>query len=275
MPDFKNNRYVVRLTKLFRRIASLQVPLYSSQASYFIILSAFPLLVLVLTLVRFTGLDVQSLSDLVEGILPAALRPMAEKFIITTYYTATGAVMSVSAVTALWSAGRGVYALMNGLNAAYEVQETRSFLHTRLVCLLSTFVFLAVVLLTLVLQVFGNTILGFLRNMDGLLFRFLTEVVDLRFFLLLVLQTAVFTALYTALPNRKKRISQGIPGALLSSIGWLVFSDLFSIYVGYLSDFITFFGSVYALALSMLWLYFCICILFYGAALNHWLADRS
>ena len=273
--DIKNNKHIARLRRLGGRVASLEVPLYASHACYFIVLAVFPLLVLVLSLVRYTGLDVQYLTDLVSGVLPAALRPMAENFIVTTYYTSSGAMLSVSAVTALWSAGRSVLALMNGMNATYEVQETRGFLHTRLLSVWYTFGFVAVLLLTLVLQVFGNHILAFLQTMDGTLFRFLTEVVDLRFFLLLVLQTGLFTAMYTVLPNRKNKLLQSVPGALLSSIGWLVFSDLFSIYVGYLSDYITFFGSVYAVALSMLWLYFCMCILFYGAVLNHWLEDRT
>lgn len=273
--NFKNNRYITRARYLSGRIASLQVPLYASHACYFVVLSAFPLLVLVLSLIRFTGLDVQYLSNLVSGVLPAALRPMAEDLIVTTYYTSTGAVLSVSAVTALWSAGRGIFALMNGMNAAYEVKETRGHLHTRLLSMWYTFGFLAVLLLTLVLQVFGNTILNFLQTMDGMLFKFLTEVVDLRFFLLLVLQTGLFTAMYTVLPNRKNRLIASVPGALLSSIGWLIFSDIFSMYVEALSEFITVFGAVYAVALSMLWLYFCICILFYGAALNHWLENRT
>lgn len=273
--SFKDNKYVLRVRKLGGRVASLQVPLFASHACYFVILSAFPLMVVILSMIRFAGLDVQYLSDLLSGVLPAALWPMAEDFIVTTYYTATGAVLSLSALTALWSAGRGIFALMSGMNAAYEVKETRGYLHTRLLSIWYTFGFLAVLLLTLVLQVFGNSILGFLQTMDGTLFRFLTEVVDLRFFLLLILQTGLFTAMYTVLPNRKNRVIAGVPGALLSSIGWLIFSDLFSIYVEQLSEFLTFFGSVYAVALSMLWLYFCICILFYGAALNHWLEDNK
>lgn len=273
--NFKNNRYVLRVRRLGSRVAALEVPLYASQACYFIVLAAFPLLVLVLSLIRFTGLEVQYLSDLVSGVLPAALRPMAEDLIVTTYYTSTGAVLSLSALTALWAAGRGIYGLMSGLNAAYGVKETRGRLHTRLLSIWYAVGFVVVLLLTLVLQVFGNTILGFLRTMDGDLFKFLTEVVDLRFFLLLALQTGLFTAMYTVLPNRKNKLLSGIPGALLCSIGWLVFSDLFSTYVEMLSEFLTFYGSVYAVALSMLWLYFCICILFYGAALNRWLEEKS
>lgn len=275
MKDWKNSRIVTRLGRLIRRIISLQVSLYASHACYFVILAAFPLLVLILSLIRYAGLEVQYLADLVSGVLPAALRPMAEDLIVTTYYSATGAVLSVSALTALWSAGRGVFALMNGMNAAYGVQESRGYFYTRFLSIAYTFGFLLVVLLTLVMQVFGNTILGFIRDLDGVLFRFLTEVLDLRFFLLLLLQSVLFTAMYTVLPNRKNRVTQQIPGALLTSIGWLIFSDLFSIYVEHLSGYTTFFGSVYAVALSMLWLYCCICILFFGAAFNHWLEEKK
>ena len=275
MKDWKNSRIISWLGRVIRRIMAIQVSLYASHACYFMVLSAFPLLVLILSLIRYTGLDVQYLADLVTGVLPAALRPMAEDLIVTTYYTATGAVLSVSALTALWSAGRGVFALMNGMNAAYEVQEDRGYFYTRFLSIAYTFGFLLVVLLTLVMQVFGNTILDLIRNLDGTLFRFLTEVLDLRFFLLLFLQSVLFTAMYAVLPNRKNRVLQQIPGALLTSIGWLIFSDLFSMYVEHLSGYTTLFGSLYAVALSMLWLYFCICILFLGAAFNHWLEERK
>ena len=87
-------------------------------------------------------------------------------------------------------------------------------------------------------------------------------------------ETGLFTAMYTVLPNRKNRFFAGVPGALLASVGWLVFSNLYSVYVEKVSGYASLFGSVYGVVLSMLWLYFCICILFYGGALNHWLEKR-
>ena len=85
----------------------------------------------------------------------------------------------------------------------------------------------------------------------------------------------VFTAMFMFLPNRKNKFMQSLPGALLSSIGWLVFSDLFSLYVENFSGYANVFGSVYAVALSMLWLYFCISIVFYGGALNQYLISKK
>ena len=74
--------------------------------------------------------------------------------------------------------------------------------------------------------------------------------------------------MFMVLPNRKNSVSESFPGAVLASVGWLVFTKLFSYYVENFSQYSNLFGSVYALALSMLWLYFCLSIVFYGGALN-------
>lgn len=134
--------------------------------------------------------------------------------------------------------------------------------------MLYTFLFLLVLLLTLVLHVFGTEILDFLSQSPLPFFRFLTGIVDLRFFLLVFLQTALFTAMFMVLPNRKNSLGNSLPGAFFASIGWLIFSHLFSLYVEHFPRYANIYGSVYAVALSMLWLYCCISIVFYGGVLN-------
>ena len=81
--------------------------------------------------------------------------------------------------------------------------------------------------------------------------------------------------MYMVLPNQKNRFWDSLPGALLASSGWLVFSDLYSIYVEHFSNYSNIYGSVYAVALSMLWLYCCLSIVFYGGALNKLLMDAA
>ena len=130
---------------------------------------------------------------------------------------------------------------------------------------------LLVLMLTLVLHVFGATLLQLLHIMESDVFTFVNGIVNLRFFLLLLVQSLFFALMFTFLPNGRNRFRDTVPGALLASIGWLVFSDLYSIYVENFSGYANIYGSVYAVALSMLWLYFCISIVFYGGALNHYL----
>lgn len=266
----KKDRFTKVLT-LIRRISALRVPVYASHTSFFIALSVFPMLVLLLGLLRYTGLGVETLTELVSGFLPRALLPGAETLIVNAYRSSSGALLSVSAVTALWSASRGVYGLMSGLNAIYGLEENRGYFYTRALSVGYTFGFLLVLLATLLLQVFGTSLSRMLPEVGG----FLARVLRLRFFVLLAVQTALFTAMFMALPNRKNRLSDSLPGALLASTGWLIFSDLYSIYVEHFSGYANLFGSVYAVALSMLWLYCCISILFYGGALNRFLTRQE
>ena len=256
------------------RFASRQkVSMYAAHASYFVMLAVFPTLVLILSLLRYSGLDVENLLDVLEGVFPAALLPSLQKLILSAYYSTTGTVISLSAITALWSAGRGIYGVLSGLNAIYGVKENRGYFYTRGISVVYTFAFLVVMQLTLLFHVFGTGVIRFLGEQDGF-WLFLAERVDLRFFLLFFLQTGLFVVAFMVLPNEKNSFMESLPGALLSSVGWLVFSDLYNIYVDGYVVYTSIFGPVYVVALSMLWLYCCISIVFYGGVLNYWLKDQ-
>lgn len=266
--EFPKGGLIGKTAAVIRRLQDMKIPSHAADAGYFIVLSVFPMLVLLLSVLRYTPWDAQDLLRLLEGFLPAALMGAAERLVISTYAHTSTAVVSVSALGALWSASRGIYGLLTGLNAIYDVREDRGYLQTRLLSVLYTFLFVVVLLITLILGVFGEEILAMLPPASGGLGLLLTEVVDLRFFLMLFLQTALFTAMFMVLPNRRNSLRESLPGAVLASAGWLIFTKLFSFYVEYFSNYSNIYGSVYAVALSMLWLYFCISIVFYGGALN-------
>ena len=256
-------------------IREKQIPLHAAYAGYFIILSVFPALLMVLSILRYTGLQVENLVSLMEDFLPHALMETVEELVYSTWANSTGTVLGLSALTALWSASRGVFGLLQGLNAVYDVWEDRGWLFTRSISMVYTFVFGLVLLLTLALHVFGSTLLGWLSMVDNGIVIFLMDLIDLRFFLLLILQSLIFTLMFMVLPNQRNRFMDSLPGGILASIGWLAFSDIFSIYVENFNSYSNIYGSVYAVALGMLWLYCCLSILFYGGALNHWLNEQE
>ena len=255
-----------RLQRLARYLAEQKVPLYAANASFFLILSVFPTLVVLLALMRYTGLQVEIFTDLVAEVVPGALMPLVNRLVLSAYVNSTGTVLSISAVAALWSASRGMYSFVTGLNAIYEVKENRGYFRTRLISMGYTLAFLVVLLLTLVLHVFGGDLLRMLQKLP--ISEFLLNLLDLRVFLLLVLQTALFCTMFMVLPNERNRLGESIPGALLASIGWQVFTNLYSVYSQKFTSYASIYGSVYVVALGMLWLYFCICIVFYGGVLN-------
>lgn len=253
----------------------MHIPQLAANTGYFIVLSVFPALLLVLSALSYTGLTVENLLEMLEGVLPQALMGTARQLILSVYKNASGAVAGVSALTAIWSSSRGVYGLLTGLNAIYGVSEDRGYLYTRFISVLYTFALEAVILLTLVLHVFGNSLLKFIRGLNLPAMTVLMDILDLRFVFLLLVQSLLFTLMFMILPNRRNRFWESLPGGLLASIGWLLFSNLYSVYVTHFPSYANIYGSVYAIAISMLWLYCCLEIIFFGGALNQLLARYS
>ena len=253
----------------------MHIPQLAANTGYFIVLSVFPALLLVLSGLSYTGLTVENLLEMLEGVLPQALMGTARQLILSVYKNASGAVAGVSALTAIWSSSRGVYGLLTGLNAIYGVSEDRGYLYTRFISVLYTFALEAVILLTLVLHVFGNSLLKFIRSLNLPAMTVLMDILDLRFVFLLLVQSLLFTLMFMILPNRRNGFWESLPGGLLASIGWLLFSNLYSVYVTHFPSYANIYGSVYAIAISMLWLYCCLEIIFFGGALNQLLARYS
>lgn len=255
--------------EIIRWIGGMNMPVYAANACYFLVLSIFPLLLLILASLRYTSLSAVDLIDLVSRILPTALVPAAEKLIVNTYYNSSGAVVSVSALVALWSASRGIHGLLVGLNHIYGVQEDRSALYTRLISVAYLFVFLIVLILTLVFHVFGQTLSDWIHSMDLPLVELVEQVIDIGSIVVLVAEVLAFAAVYMVLPNRRNNFLHSLPGAAVAAVGWQLFSNIFSFYVeNMITSYSNIYGSVYMVAVSMLWLYFCILILLFGGVVN-------
>ncbi len=242
------------------------VSMLAAGASFFIILSVVPLLTLVLTLLRYLPLTLQDLLDMLERVLPAALMGMAEGFLRELYTTPLAAVVSVTVIVALWSASRGVFGILNGLSAILGADEHRSYVRRRLTALFYTFLLIIALFVTLGLQVFGETLLDLAARRDAWLLNAAASLVHQRTVLTMAMLTLLFTLIFAFFPARHLRLRDVFPPAAATAAGWLVFSYLFSIYVSY-GRTSYFYGSMTTLVLAMLWLYICMCILFYGGVL--------
>ena len=258
---------------IFRKVGEMEIPTHASHACYFIVLSAFPALLLAVGVLRYTPLEAADLMNLLEGSLPDALEPYIWRIVSGTFENASTAVVSLSAVLALWSAGRGMHGLLNGLNSVYGVLEKRSWIQIRITSVFYTVLFLLVLLLTAVLHVFGDTINTWLdASGNPLIYRWMGWL-DWGFFAVVAAQTLLFTAMFMFLPDKRNGFRESLPGALFGSLGWMTFSGLFSLYVDNFDRYTNIYGSVYAVALTMLWLYMCVSIVFYGAVLNRLLKE--
>ena len=267
-------RAIAKGKKVASFLRPMQIPLHSAYSSFFFVLSLFPGLLLLLGVLRYTPLGVRELMQVLEGWLPESLLPMARSLVEASYRHTSSAVVSISVVAALYSASRGMFGIRNGLNAVNR-QSGRSYWRKRGLSIAYTAAFLALLVVTLVAHVFGTALLDYLQMTTSPALLMLTRAIDFKSLLLFVLLATLFTTMYAWLPAQRNRLRESFPGAAAAAVGWLVFTKLFSIYVEYFTTYTNIYGSIYALALGMLWLYFCICIFFYGGAFNRWLKQHS
>ena len=246
---------------------------YAAQAAYFIILSFIPFMLLLMTSIKYTPLTREEVINVVMQVFPENFEGFIRGIVGEVYAKYLG-VVPISALIALWSAGKGIQALTNGFNTIYQVQETRNFIVTRIRSVIYTLIFVIAIVLTLILQVFGNSLQRELSNRFPFLDRLVTTIISMRLLISLGLLSLVFLMLYKFIPNRKATFRSQLPGAVLSAVCWSTFSFFFSIYLDFFNNAANMYGSMTTIVLILLWMYFCMIFVMIGAQVNYYFEEQ-
>lgn len=257
---------------------------FAASAAYFFFLSVFPLAMLLMSLIRYTSLTREQLSDWISDIIPSEMMSFTDE-IIAEAYGKTALTVSLSALFILASAGKGFMALKKGMDVAVKIPEKKNYFWLRFIGAINAVVLLAVILLALALGVFGQMLEEMIESRIDFPAPSIEFVVSFRKVIMLAGFGFLFTLSYKFTPNwrdslrnpgSRVRILSLLPGALVSSVGWHLYSALFSLYLKYFSKgFTNMYGSLATLIGAMLWLYGCIYLVLIGLELNVFLLTYS
>lgn len=269
-------RFTLSCMRIHQKYVKDEVTVYAAQASFFLILAFFPFIMLLLTLIQFIpSVNKSDLQMILVQIMPDMLDALVLGIVEDLYLKSPGTMLSLTGLLALWSAARGMMGIERGLNRIYGSRERRNYLLRRLICTGYTFLFIIVCVVSLVLLVFGSSIQNLFIRTFPFLESVTRHVISFRGLLAMILFLFAFVLLYTIVPSKKQDPWQQLPGAVFAALCWLLFSYGFSLYFSNFSNFSYMYGSLAAIVLLMMWLYFCICILFIGAEINDFLALSS
>lgn len=239
---------------------------FAGSTAYFLFLSIVPMLIMICTIIPYTPLTEENLVVAVTDLTPDMIDPLAESLISEVYDKSAG-VLSIAALATLWSAAKGVLALMRGLNAINDVEEKRNYFVVRLIAAFYTLVMLIVMVLSLFVMVFGNQLVDLALHRFPQVRVFFSFLMNFRFLAVWSILTLLFSAVYAYVPNKKLHFKEQIPGASFSAVGWSLFSWCFSMYVSRSQSY-SVYGSLSIIVIIMVWLYFCMYIIMIGAYLN-------
>ncbi|MFD1737994.1 YihY/virulence factor BrkB family protein [Bacillus salitolerans] len=240
----------------------------SAELAYFFLLSLFPFLIFLITLIGFLPLSEDSVLDFVAQYAPIESLQIIEQTLEGVIQKHNGGLLSFGILATLWAASNGLNAVIRAFNRAYDVKETRSFLVARFMSVLLTVAMIVVIIIALLLPVFGKQIGLFIFSSFGLSESFLSVWNAGRWIVSFIVLFIVFSCLYYFAPNVKLHWKEIFSGALFATIGWIIVSTAFSYYVGNFTNYSATYGSLGGIIVLLIWFYLTGMIILIGGEIN-------
>ena len=265
-------RVIVKIKGFLKKLNDDCIDAYSAQAAFFIMLSFITFIILLLSLLKYVPVSESEFIDMATEAIPLYIKPIIVTIIEEAYNHSAG-FLSISIVAAIWSSAKGFLSLNKGLNRVYNVEETRNYIILRIRACVLTLILVLSIILSLGLIVFGNYLQSRIDMYLPIISVIVHTILKMKAIYMPIIFVTIFVIIYTVIPNRKMRIRNQIPGALICAAAWYGFSFFFSIYVEYSSNLSKMYGSLTTLILAMLWLYFCMYIILICAEINSYFED--
>lgn len=261
-------RQINLLIHLIVKIKNDDVFALASQLAYYLILSFFPFIIFLITLVGFSNLSSIEVMGALSAVLPESVYELTESIVKEVFDKQYTELLGVSILLAVWTSSSAFRAVIKGVNKAYNFKETRSFIKRSIISMLSILALAIILILALSMLVFGGVIGDYIK----IILPFYKIVVLLwnmfRYAFVFILMIFIFAAIYRFTPSKRLNWREVIPGSIFSTVGWILISFGFSFYINNFSNYSRFYGSLGAVFILMTWLFLVSMIFILGVEIN-------
>jgi membrane protein len=246
----------------------------SAQLAYYLLLSIFPFLLFVFSLLSYLPISETNVLLLIKPFAPEKSYAIIHDNIERILYNQRGDVLSISIFFTFWLSSMAVQSMVRSLNQAYKIERKKPFLIALFYDLLLTIGFMFLIAFSLVVPVVEEYIRQ-ARFASGRLQGEWSEAwVIAKWGLSSIFMLLLFIFLYMVVPSRRISFLHVLPGALLATFGWQGVSWLYGTYVK-LNDYTQFYGQLGSVITLVVWFYISSTILLIGGLLNGSVAERN
>ncbi len=257
------------LIRVKNQISEDTLSLVAAGVSFYAFLSIFPAITALLSIYGMLADPsqvAQQIGSLSGTVPPSALQIIQKQ--MSSIAQGSGSALSISLIVsiliAIYSASKGMSALITSLNIAYDEDEKRGFIKLKFVTLLFTFG--AVCFVLIMLGVIGLP--SYLQH-TGLPTWLNTVIRVVRWIIMLVLMAVALAVVFAFAPSRDRPRMQWVsPGAILATVVWLIASIGFSFYITNFGSYNKTYGSAAAIVILMMWFWISVYVILIGAELN-------
>lgn len=253
---------------LVAKIKNDDVFALASQLAYYLVLSFFPFMLFLMTLVGFSDL---SSTDILEGlsvVLPKTILELTQSTIKEVSDNQYTGLLGLSILLMIWTAASAFKAIIKSVNKAYDFKEDRSFIKISIISMLGILALALIIILALTMLVFGNVIGNYIKSTNQFYNIILISWNIFRYAFIFIIMIFIFASIYRLAPAKKIKWREVIPGSIFSTIGWIFVSFGFSFYIDNFNNYSRFYGSLGAVFILMTWLFLISMIIILGVEIN-------
>lgn len=267
--DISGKQKLVAFIKLMiRRASEASISDNAKIIAYYALLSFFPLLIVIGNILPYFQLDVMSIADYVQTAVPPTIFNRIMPVLQTLLHKRNNGLLSVGILGTLWAVSRGVNALKNSINRAYRVEKIQNFVLKRLISLGTTIVLLLLLVGLILIFTFGQQVLELIAPVFKIPENYINVFGQLKWPITSIVLFVILIFVYFFIPNVKMQLRSVLPGAFLTTVGWLILAQAFSLYMRYFGTSWNSYGTIGAFIILLLWLNYSAMVLMFGAVLN-------
>lgn len=241
----------------------------AAEMSFYLLLSFFPFLMFSISVIAYMPtLQINKYIILLETMIPKSAYDVVSAIIYSAMENKSTSFIVSSFVLTMYTSSRAIRAMIRGANKSYKAKETRSFIKVFFIGVLFTITLLFLIISSMVFLVYGEKIGYFVFGLIGLDKIFIIIWDILRYTIAVLTLVVILISLYKYSPNKKVKIKDVAPGAIISSLGWIIVSLFYSYYSNNYANYDVIYGSIGGIIVLITWIYLSSWAILIGLEIN-------
>jgi membrane protein len=258
---------VFYIKELYRRYIDDQVAVYGAEMAYYFLLSVFPFLIFITTLIGYLPYTGDNFLEYMANLLPYESYLLVRKNVDQVIHMRNLKLLSFGFISMVWASASGMGAVIRGINRALCQKDNRPFWVAIPLSILFTVLAAMSIIFFIILLIFSKQVGAYLLD-AGMPQLYWRGWKALRYLLAILILMLVFGLLYRYSPCIKVRWRNAIPGTIFATVGWLLVSWIFSWYVNHFWNLSLIYGSIGGIIGLLIWLYISAQLIILGGELN-------
>lgn len=257
------------VTIILEHFKRAEIGRQAAELAYYVLLALFPLLLALANFIPFLPIPTDQVLEYVELGVPDQVATIILPILEGYLEGGNGGAISIGIIISLWPASKAFTVFQRVLNQVYDADERKNFIISRIFSFLTVLLMVSLVGAVAFIFVFGREILELIQSLIPIdILGIITAFEYFRWIVAFGILIIIMTFIYYFIPNVKWPLKYAVPGAILTTLGFLLVSQLFSLYIRLAGGASIGTGTIGVFIVLMIWLYLLGIVFILGGVLN-------